>query len=134
MNKTTSSPVAELSPQVLAGRILVIRGQRVVLDSDLAQLYEVETKKFNQQIKRNPARFPSDFMFRLTDEEFESLRSQFSTSNMSGFSVLNPPQSPFFKVGGKTQTNLRILISQFVTSSWVFVALNAVQNYSDHVK
>lgn len=46
-------------------RILVIRGQRVLLDSDLAQLYGVETKKFNQQIKRNPARFPPDFMFGL---------------------------------------------------------------------
>jgi cell division septum initiation protein DivIVA len=81
MNKATSSPVAELSPQVLAGRILVIRGQRVVLDSDLAQLYEVETKRFNEQIRRNLARFPSDFMFQLTDEEFESLRSQIATSN-----------------------------------------------------
>ena len=58
MNKATSSPKAELSPQVLAGRILVIRGQRVVLDSDLALLYEVETKRFNEQIRRNLARFP----------------------------------------------------------------------------
>jgi ORF6N domain len=81
MNKATSSPVAELSPQVLAGRILVIRGQRVVLDSDLALLYEVETKVFNQAIKRNMSRFPADFMFQLTEEEFEGLRSQFVTSN-----------------------------------------------------
>lgn len=73
-----------LSPQALAGRILVIRGQRVLLDSDLAQLYEVETKKFNQQIKRNPARFPPDFMFKLTLEEFEGLRSQNVTSNRGG--------------------------------------------------
>ncbi len=76
--------MAALSPQALAGRIVVVRGQRVLLDSDLAQLYEVETKKFNQQIKRNPARFPSDFMFRLTDEEFESLRSQNVTSKRGG--------------------------------------------------
>lgn len=81
MHTATSSPKAELSPQVLAGRILVIRGQRVVLDSDLAQLYEVETKRFNEQIRRNLARFPSDFMFQLTEAEFESLRSQFATSN-----------------------------------------------------
>jgi vacuolar-type H+-ATPase subunit E/Vma4 len=53
MNTTTTSPVAELSPQVLAGRILVIRGQRVVLDSDLAELYETETKRLNEQVKRN---------------------------------------------------------------------------------
>ena len=81
MNKATSSPVSELSPQVLAGRILVIRRQRVVLDSDLAQLYEVETKVFNQAVKRNLTRFPDDFMFQLTEVEHESLRSQFVTSN-----------------------------------------------------
>jgi len=72
--------VAALSPLALAGRIVVIRGQRVLLDADLAQLYEVETKRFNQQIKRNPMRFPADFMFRLTEEEYESLRSQNVTS------------------------------------------------------
>ncbi len=80
MNTPTTSPVAELSPQVLAGRILVIRGQRVVLDSDLAQLYEVETRVFNQAVKRNLKRFPSDFMFQLTELEFECLISQSVTS------------------------------------------------------
>ena len=76
--------LAALSPQALAGRIVVIRGQRVLLDADLAQLYEVETKKFNQQIKRNQTRFPPDFMFRLTVDEFESLRSQNVTSKRGG--------------------------------------------------
>ena len=76
--------LATLSPQALAGRIVVIRGQRVLLDAELAQLYEVETKRFNEQIKRNLTRFPPDFMFRLTDEEFESLRSQFATSKRGG--------------------------------------------------
>lgn len=75
---------AALSPQVLAGRILVIRGQRVLLDSDLAQLYETETKVFNQAVKRNLKRFPPDFMLTLTPEEFESLRSQNVTSNRGG--------------------------------------------------
>jgi hypothetical protein len=75
---------ALLAPQALAGRILVIRGQRVLLDSDLAQLYEVKTKRFNEQVGRNPGRFPPDFMFRLTQEEFDSLRSQFATSNRGG--------------------------------------------------
>ena len=84
MNATTSSPKAELSPQVLAGRILVIRGQRVVLDSDLAQLYEVETRVFNQAVKRNLKRFPADFMFQLTDLEFENLISQSETSSWGG--------------------------------------------------
>ena len=84
MNKTTASPVAELTPQVLVGRILVIRGQRVVLDSDLAQLYEVETKRLNEQVKRNIERFPADFMFELNALEFENLKSQFATSSWGG--------------------------------------------------
>jgi len=79
-----NQPLAAISPEVLAGRIVVIRGQRVLLDADLAALYEVETKRFNEQIKRNAARFPSDFMFRLTKEEFESLRSQNATSKRGG--------------------------------------------------
>ena len=56
----------------------------VLLDADLAQLYEVETKKFNQQIKRNQTRFPPDFIFRLSADEFESLRSQNVTSKRGG--------------------------------------------------
>ncbi len=75
---------AALSPQALAGRILVIRGQRVLLDADLAELYEVETKRFNEQVRRNAKRFPPDFMFTLTQDEFDSLRSQIATSNRGG--------------------------------------------------
>ena len=59
--------------------IRTLRNQRAILDSDLAALYGVETKRFNEQIKRNLARFPTDFMFQLTRDEFESLRSQFAT-------------------------------------------------------
>jgi hypothetical protein len=62
-------------------RIYVIRGQRVMLDSDLAALYEVETKALNRAVKRNPDRFPKDFMFQLTEEESNSLRCQIGTSN-----------------------------------------------------
>ena len=76
--------LAALSPQALAGRIVVIRGQRVLLDTDLAQLYEVETRRLNEQIKRNMGRFPLDFMFQLTSEEFEILRSQIATSSWGG--------------------------------------------------
>jgi hypothetical protein len=60
--------------------IYEIRGQRVMLDSDLAKLYGVETKAFNQSVKRNIRRFPNDFMFKLTSEEYEALRSQIVTS------------------------------------------------------
>jgi hypothetical protein len=62
-------------------RILLIRGQKVMLDSDLARLYGVSTKRLNEQVKRNLHRFPEDFMLRLSAEETESLRSQFATSN-----------------------------------------------------
>ena len=56
-----------------------IRGQRVMLDHDLAALYGVPTKRLNEQVRRNIARFPEDFMFRLTDAESEALRSQIAT-------------------------------------------------------
>ena len=61
--------------------ILLIRGHKVMLDSDLATLYGVTTKRLNEQVRRNAGRFPADFMFQLTPEEVKSLRSQFTTSN-----------------------------------------------------
>src|SRR5436190_9969086 len=62
--------------------ILLIRGHKVMLDSDLADLYEVETKVLNQAVKRNSDRFPEDFMFQLTAGEEAALRSQIVTSNI----------------------------------------------------
>jgi hypothetical protein len=70
--------------QKILSRIYVIRGQKVMLDEDLAQMYNVETKRLNEQIKRNPSRFPKDFMFTLTDKEYENLKSQFATSRRWG--------------------------------------------------
>lgn len=61
--------------------IRVIRGKQVMLDRDLAELYGVETRRLNEQVKRNIERFPEDFMFQLTKEEFENWKSQFATSN-----------------------------------------------------
>ena len=65
-------------------QILIVRGQRVILDPDLAALYGVTVKRLNEQVKRNAARFPEDFMFRLTQEEADFLRSQFATSRSHG--------------------------------------------------
>jgi len=62
-------------------RILFLRGQKIILDSDLAELYGVEVKHLNQQIKRNRKRFPGDFLFRISAREFEILRSQIVTSS-----------------------------------------------------
>lgn len=65
----------------IKNRIYEIRGVKVMLDRDLAQMYEVETKMLNRQVKRNIERFPIDFMFQLTEQEWEFLRYQFVTSN-----------------------------------------------------
>jgi hypothetical protein len=62
--------------------ILTLRGQKVILDSDLAGLYSVQTKRLNEQVKRNADRFPEDLMFQLTDQEWNNLKSQFATSSL----------------------------------------------------
>ena len=75
----------QLTEQSIAAKIYYIRGQKVMLDSDLAELYDVETKVLNQAVKRNLHRFPEDFMFQLSENEYVSiLRSQFVTSNIKG--------------------------------------------------
>jgi hypothetical protein len=85
-NKTKAlqrRPVNVLSTSV-ERRIFVIRGHKVMVDSDLAELYRVPTKVFNQAVKRNLNRFPKDFMFRLSGEEMKILRSQIVTSSWGG--------------------------------------------------
>lgn len=71
----------EIQPELIQRRILFFRGQKVMLDVDLADLYGVETKALNRAVSRNIERFPGDFMFRLTTMEFELLRYHFGTSN-----------------------------------------------------
>jgi hypothetical protein len=70
--------------EVIQQKIYVIQGQKVMLDRDLAEMYQVPTKTLNLYVKRNLARFPPDFMVKLTKEEFESLRLQFETSKRGG--------------------------------------------------
>ncbi|MEK7332993.1 MAG: ORF6N domain-containing protein [Nitrospirota bacterium] len=67
--------------EMIERKIYLIRGHKVMLDSDLAKLYEVPTRRLNEQVKRNISRFPADFMFQLTDEEADNLRSQIATSS-----------------------------------------------------
>lgn len=69
------------SIELIENRIYIIRGQRVMLDQDLASLYGVPTKRLNEQVRRNIDRFPEDFMFQLAESEAESSRSQFATLN-----------------------------------------------------
>ena len=107
---------AAMSPPALLdlkNEIHLVRGERVMLDSALAEIYGVPTKRLNEQLRRNRKRFPVDFAFQLTAEEFTNLRSQIATSS------------------SKAADNLR---SQFVTSSyggrryrpWVFTAIRAL--------
>lgn len=70
--------------EAIASRIVTLRGERVLLDADLAALYGVETRRLNEQVRRNRRRFPADFIFRLTREELENLMSQFATSRWGG--------------------------------------------------
>ena len=70
-----------LPVEQVQGKILLLRGEKVLLDSDLAALYGVTTKRLNEQVKRNKERFPTDFMFRLDKEEYDNLKSHFATSS-----------------------------------------------------
>lgn len=72
--------VISIPDEVITSKIYVIRGHKVMLDSDLAELYGVETKRLKEQVKRNITRFPSNYMFELTEQEHILLRSQFATS------------------------------------------------------
>ncbi|OWP84495.1 DNA-binding protein [Flavobacterium davisii] len=70
--------------EIISNKIYFIRGQKVMLDRDLAELYKVETKNLKRQVRRNIERFPEDFMFELNEEEFEILRCQIGTSSWGG--------------------------------------------------
>ncbi|RNL49558.1 ORF6N domain-containing protein [Pedobacter jejuensis] len=79
---TAKQTLSIIPENILVNKIYEIRGHKVMLDSDLAELYGVETKRLNEQIRRNQDRFPEDFMFQLTESEWESLRSQIATSKI----------------------------------------------------
>lgn len=80
----SGKPPSPVVPVLARDRILEVRGQRVILDADLAALYGTSTKRLNEQVKRNAGRFPKDFMFRLTSRELGNLKSQFATSSWGG--------------------------------------------------
>ena len=74
----------DLAQKTVESRIVTIRGQQVILDRDLAAMYQEEVSQFNRQVKRNIKRFPSDFMFQLTKEEYDGLKCHFGISNRRG--------------------------------------------------
>ncbi len=79
-----ANELAHARAEGIQSLILTLRGQRVMLDSDLARIYGVELKRLNEQVKRNSGRFPPDFAFQLEQEEFVNLKSQFATSRSHG--------------------------------------------------
>ena len=106
----------ELGTDSIRSRIFTIRGRQVMLDSDLAELYNVKTKVLNQAVRRNIWRFPENFMFQLTQNEFNSLRSQIVTLNKEGVQErLNNLKSQFVISNNVKGDNLK---SQIVTSRW----------------
>lgn len=108
-----------LSEETISNKIYFIRGQKVMLDRDLAFLYGVETKRLKEQVKRNLNRFPEDFMFELSKTEFENWRSQFATSNSEKMSLRYAPMaftehgvmmlSSALKSDKAIQTNIQIM-------------------------
>jgi len=85
------SPTRADDPVEIAQRILVLRGQRVLLDVDLAALYGVTVKRLNQQVRRNQARFPADFAFHLEINELQHTRMQFATASQRSRNLRFPP-------------------------------------------
>ena len=91
--KKDAKPDALVPMEQITGKIYSIRGMRVMLDRDLAALYQVETRVLKQAVRRNMERFPDDFMFELTAEEFENWRSQFVISNADKMGLRHPPMA-----------------------------------------
>ena len=83
-DKTLVKSEIDLSEADIARLIFTVRGEQVMLDRDLATAYQVEVKQMNRQVKRNIERFPDDFMFQLTKDEYDSLKCHFGTSNNRG--------------------------------------------------
>lgn len=84
-------PSKFISTELISGKILFIRGNKVLIDRDLAELYQVVTKRLNEQVKRNRRRFPSDFMFQMTKKEFDNWKSHIATSKRDKMSLRKRP-------------------------------------------
>lgn len=113
--------------------IYVVRGQQVIMDSDLAMLYQVETKVFNQAVSRNIERFPENFRFQLTKEEFDTLRSQIATSNGRGGRRYRPymfTEQGIAMLSGVLRSNVAVQVSIRIMNTFVemrrFIANNAL--------
>ncbi len=129
--KKNSMITVSLDSKDIKKLIYVIRGQQVMLDSDLAMLYQVETKVFNQAVRRNIDRFPDNFRFQLTKEEYDDLRSQIVTSNGSGGRRYRPymfTEQGIAMLSGILRSDIAIQVSIRIMNSFVemrrFIANN----------
>lgn len=95
----TSKELTTIPHERIVSNIHMIRGKKIMLDSDLAELYGVPTGRLNEQVRRNHERFPEDFMFRLTEKEFTVLRSQIAISNKEGRGGRRYPPLAFTEQG-----------------------------------
>ena len=111
------SPIIVAEERIIKS-IMVIRHEKVILDSNLAQLYGVETKRLNEQVRRNLDKFPADFIFQLTKEEFEDLKSQIATSS-SGWGGRRKLPMVFTEHGALQAAN--VLNSQQANKMSVFI-------------
>lgn len=112
--------------------IMIIRGQKVILDSHLAELYGVETRRLNEQVRRNIEKFPDDFMFQLDKEEFANLKSQIATSS-SGWGGRRKPPFVFTEYGALQTANVlnstqAIKMSVYIVRAFVQLREMALTN------
>ncbi len=112
------SPKELITEKRILSTIMVIRGEKVILDSDLAALYGVETRRLNEQVRRNIDRFPADFMFQLTKEEFDDLKSQIAISS-SGWGGRRKPPLVFTEHGALQAAN--VLNSEQANKMSIFI-------------
>jgi len=112
------SPKELIFEKRILSTIMVIRGEKVILDSDLAALYGVETRRLNEQVRRNIDKFPADFMFQLTKEEFDDLKSQIAISS-SGWGGRRKPPLVFTEHGALQAAN--VLNSEQANKMSIFI-------------
>lgn len=138
MAKSEQEQTTDIIPAItetkeIKSLIYVVRGQQVMLDSDLAMLYQVETKVFNQAVSRNIERFPENFRFQLTKEEFDALRSQIATPNGRGGRRYRPymfTEQGIAMLSGVLRSDVAVQVSIRIMNTFVemrrFIANNAI--------
>ncbi len=117
-------PTELIAEKRILKTIMIIHGEKVIIDSDLADLYGVETRRLNEQVRRNIDKFPEDFMFQLTKEEFDNLKSQIATSS-AGWGGRRKPPLVFTEYGALQVAN--VLKSEQANKMSIFIVRTFVR-------